>query len=281
MALAAVVLQAFAAQLGARLVQLLQAGVQHGLGHQLQVAAAVKVHPRQGLVELVYALGDLGHLRLYAGQQRAHALVGGLVQIVLEARALGGQVFLPQPLQALQVMRQGFDLLRVIGECAAVFLCAAAICRMMSLCSRASLWPSLSRRSLALARAWRSCVASSSQAVPGGHRAARGRAACPDRAGRGGGQALAAQALLRLGAGLAFLPGGLGGLQPQQRLGLGLAVLLRRPARRPAPGRCRTADRAARPAGFATAAARPGRRPGRCRSSAGPTGCASFGSLGL
>jgi hypothetical protein len=41
-ALAAVVLQAFAAQLGARLVQLLQAGVQHGLGHQLQVAAAVK-----------------------------------------------------------------------------------------------------------------------------------------------------------------------------------------------------------------------------------------------
>lgn len=124
-------------------------------------------------------------------------------------------------------MRQGFDLLRVIGECAAVFPLRRRHLPDDVLVQQGQ---PVAQPVQALAGAGQGLALLRGEFFAGGARRAQGGQGAMQRVqtgrSRGGGQALAAQALLRLGAGLAFLPGGLGGLQPQQRLGLGLAVLL-------------------------------------------------------
>ena len=123
---AAVVAQALAAQAGHDLVQVLQHGVNHGLGVELEGAARLKVHPLQRAVEVGNALADLGHLGIYAAQQGAHALVRRVVEVFLKPCPFGGQVFFFQHAQALQVVRQGFHFLCLLGQCAPVFFLGAA-----------------------------------------------------------------------------------------------------------------------------------------------------------
>ena len=74
-AAAAVVAQAFSAQLRHGLVQCLQALVHHGLRVQLQVAARLKVHAQQGLVKGFDAVQNVTDLGFDALEQGAHALV--------------------------------------------------------------------------------------------------------------------------------------------------------------------------------------------------------------
>ena len=74
-ALAAIVAQAFGAQLGLGAVQFLQALVHHGARLQLQVAAGLEVHALERVVELGNALFNVGHLRSDAVEQRVHALL--------------------------------------------------------------------------------------------------------------------------------------------------------------------------------------------------------------
>ncbi|MPN34512.1 hypothetical protein SDC9_182006 [bioreactor metagenome] len=66
------------------LVQVLQALVNHGLRVQLQIAAGLKVHANQRLIQFRDTLGDVRYLRVDAAQQSRNALLGGLVQVFLK-----------------------------------------------------------------------------------------------------------------------------------------------------------------------------------------------------